>query len=320
MLDLAWPFRYDLLQVENGRRPTGFRFSSYIVNLKAALSGQEFVVTGEGDSLELAHAKARFELLERSALISWAHLYHAENSNGWSAHPNLVQAEANAIFELVERDAVLSQWYSSTPFLELAPDEWPQEIRDWAVQELARSEFPQMRLLISTRGIGPSVTCLFLNAEGFGVSAHATRETLGYSIRAAIAEACRPAHASIRRDHWQATLKLKRGEGDSMASEPHALYYAYHEPFPTWIFGEQIGLAQAENIWEERTAALTLHREEFEFVRVLTEPLFVGFARHPKAFQLRWGNTDPHWVCSAPGSERLNLVFNQVNKNIHIVA
>jgi hypothetical protein len=259
-------------------------------------------------------------LLERSALISYAHQYKSETSNGWAAHPQKDQARKNAILELVERDAGLSQWYSSTPFLELEPSQWPEDILDWSRYELERSEFPRMRILISTRGIGPSVTCLFVNSMGLGVSAHATRITLEESIRAAVAEACRPAHASIRRDHWQDTLKLKCGESNPLSSEAHALYYAYHEPFPGWIFGQTIPWNHALALWQNRMADLSLQDSQFKFTCVLSEPLFVGFAKHPSAFPLRWGITNTEWVSSLLGFKRLTLNANQINKQVHIIS
>ena len=78
-------------------------------------------------------------------------------------------ARSNAIFELIERDAVLSQWYSAIPFLEVSPKELPSQIQDWAVDELCRSEFPILKILFSTEGLGPSITCVLMNQKGFGV-------------------------------------------------------------------------------------------------------------------------------------------------------
>jgi hypothetical protein len=312
-------FPYDAISIEDGQRPIGFRFVRHIVNINASLAGNDLIITGEADTLELARAKARSELIERSALISFGHNYGAETSNGWAAHPDKDQAHSNAILELVERDAVLAQWYSSTPFFELKPSEWPLDIKHWAASELARSEFPRLRLLISTQGLGPSVTCLFMNASGHGVSAHATRSTLDESIRSAITEACRPAHASIRREHWKNTLALKAGDGNPRSSEAHAVYYAYHEPFPQWIFGEELNWDGALNLWRQRMLVLVAD-DQFDFTIVMTEPMFVGFARHPKAFHLRWGNTNPEWIASLSGSKRLGLSKDKINKSVHIIA
>jgi len=316
----AIPFKFDSLRIEVGQRPIGFRFSQHIVNIIAQLGHSKIAACGEADSRELAEAKALSELMERSALVSFGHKYGAKNSNGWAAHPNKVQCRANAIFELIERDAVLAHWYSAAPFSELAQDQWPLEIQHWATTELSRSEFPRIRILVSNLGIGPSVTCVFQNGNGFGVCAHSSRPTLTEAIKSAIAEACRPAHASIRRDHWADSLKLKVGNGDPSAHEAHGVFYAYHEPFPKWMFGESMNWDQALNLWSKKSAAMNADDTQFKFEVVSEAPLFVGFATHHQAFELRWGSTDVDWISSLSGYKRIGLNKNQINKEVHIVS
>lgn len=316
----AIPFVFESLRIESGQRPIGFRFSQHIVNIIAQLGQNKIVACGEADSRELAEAKTLSELMERSALVSFGHKYGAENSNGWAAHPIRAQCRMNAIFELVERDAVLAHWYSATPFLELAQDQWPLEIQHWATTELSRSEFSRMRILITNLGIGPSVTCVFQDENGFGVCAHSSRTTLTEAIRSAIAEACRPAHASIRRDHWNECLKLKIGNGDPLAHEAHGVFYAYHEPFPKWMFGEIGSWDQALNLWAKKLTAMVGSDNQFEFTIVMEEPLFVGFATHHQAFELRWGSSNAEWISSLSGSQRIGLNKNKINKAVHIVS
>lgn len=314
------PFVYDSIHLEVGHRPIGFRFVKHIFNITAKLNQHEFIVCGEDDDLELARAKVFSELMERSALIEFGSNYKATNSNGWAAHPDRTQARLNAIYELVERDAVLAQWYSSTAFLELEQSQWPLEIQHWAKSELAISEFPQMRILLSTLGLGPSVTVLFLNDKGFGVSTHATKATLIESIKSAITEACRPAHASIRHEHWKDSLKLKTGQGDLTAADAHAVYYAYQEPFPVWIFGEKLNWNTALKIWDEKITALKQIENKFEYTVVMEAPISVGFAKHPESFQLSWGCTNADWVSSQSGWKRLEIDSNKINKQVHIVS
>lgn len=314
------PFVYDSIRLEAGRRPTAFRFAKHILNITAKLNQHEFIVCGEADDLELAKAKVFSELMERSALIVYGANYQAINSNGWAAHPDGTQARLNAIYEVVERDAVLAQWYSATPFLELEQSQWPLEIQHWTKSELAASEFPQMRILFSALGLGPAITVLFINENGFGVSAHATKETLTESIKSAITEACRPAHASIRREHWKDSLKLKIGQGDPVAADAHAVYYAYHEPFPKWIFGEKINWNIALEKWEEKITILKQIENQFEFTEIMEEPISVGFAKHPESFQLSWGCTNADWVASQAGWKRLGIDTKKINKQVHIVS
>ena len=115
---LELPFNYRSSRRELGRRPIGFRFSKYIINLTAQFDRFEVVVCGEDDCLEIAEAKAYSELVERSMLVALNKMSgetietNFTNSNGWAAHPDRHQAELNSIFELIERDAVLSHWYS----------------------------------------------------------------------------------------------------------------------------------------------------------------------------------------------------------------
>ena len=314
------PFTYDSLQSESGRRPVGFRFSKHIINITARLVGQEIVVCGEADSREIAEAKAFSELVERSALISSAETYNAETSNGWAAHPDKDHARLNAILELVERDAVLSQWYSSTPFFEIQVSDLPEKIRQWSKEELSRSEFPHLRVLLSTRGLGPSVTCLFMDKNGLGVSAHSTRLSLEDSIESAIAEVCRAAHGTIRREHWQDTIKLRDGMPGFVDPGTHAVYYAYHEAFPGWMFGNQLSWDEAIQQWQTQIDSVTNGLNDFIYQPVFKLPLHVGFAKHSTAFNLHWRRTVVEQVAKTKGASRLNLKTETINGKPHIVS
>ena len=316
----ALPFSFDSITTEFGRRPIGFRFANHSINIKACLSGNEIVATGEDSSYDVAEAKAFSELIERSALLSLGQKYGAKSSNGWAAHPHKSQAETNAIHELVERDAVLSQWYSSTPFLEIDPRSFPYAIQKWATDELARSEFPRLVLLLSTKGLGPSVTSLLLNKNGFGVCAHAARESLGAAVNAAITEVCRAAHGAIRHEYWRDTLKLKSGSRDPIGPNAHALYYAYHVSFPEWIFGEKIDWEKADTLWQQRMAIVNAADNQFELQTVMEFPVHVSFAKHPEAFELQWGSTDVECVARCKGAKRLGLNSKVINKETHIVS
>ena len=315
----AFPFSYQSLEIKSGSRPIGFRFSKSITDITAVLNGQKILVCGEDENHGISFDKAHSELAERSALLTYGMSFGAKTSNGWAAHPDRDHTRANAIYEIIERDAVLAQWYSSTSFLEIPKEEMPIDIQQWASVELHRSEFPILKLLVSTMGIGPSVTCILMNEKGFGVSAHATKESLSKSIESAIAEACRAAHLSLRRSFWKDSLKLKDGSHDFVDPSAHSLFYAYHEKFPEWMFGNFQSYKWLKKDWTLRLEA-ALADKRFQFTQVMEQPVCVGFAQHPLAFELRWQFTNLKLVSMEMAFHRLNLTKEEINTKPHIVS
>lgn len=321
----ALPFDLQDVCVSRGTRPAGFRFSKFIINIEATLNGGDIRSCGEADDESIAMTKAIMELIERANLMLW-HREHKPGvvgtSNGWAAHETVQQAKNNAVLELIERDAALAQWYLAQPFLEIPSHEWSRETADWARTELSTSEFPSMRILISTEGLGPSVTCLFVNSEGFGVSGHATKATLQESIDAAIAETCRAAHSSIQRVFWNDSLILLNGvAGVRVQPGAHAVFYAYHRPFPEWMFGSDISWREAETIWIERIDSL-LQDKDFSFHQTLKSPAVVGFATHPQALELTWGCTDIPKVLKQAENRMFSVAMQErtLNTQPHIVS
>lgn len=314
-----FPFTYQSIQISTGFRPIGFRYSKYITEISAQLDGHEIVVCGESEIKGIDYQKAFSELIERSALIKYGSNFSAKTSNGWAAHPQKDQTRINAILEVAERDAVLAHWYSQTPFIEVPNEELPFDVQAWVQCELSQSEFPILRLLFSTIGIGPSVTCVLMNKSGFGVSAHATKETISGSISSAISEACRAAHASIRRSHWKDTKRLKLGESGPVDPSAHALYYAYHERFPDWMFGAQQSYLEVKKNWYLKLQEC-LSDSQFYYQEVMSSPLYVGFATHPETFDIRWETTDPQSVVNEIGFKRLKIKQEAINCKPHIVS
>lgn len=314
-----FPFAYRSLRIETGFRPIGFRYSKSITEIAATIGDQEILVCGESETHDLGFDKAISELIERSALLTYGHKFGSTTSNGWAAHPDQEQARKNAILEIVERDAVLAHWYSKTPFVEVPAEELPLDVQAWVLFELKNSEFPILRLLLSTEGLGPSVTCVLMNKDGFGVSSHATKETISGSISSAIAEACRAAHASIRRSHWKDTMRLKLRENGAVDPSAHALYYAYHDRFPEWMFGKKQSYAEAKANWYSRLSKC-LEDRRFSFQQVMSSPTTVGFATHPLAFELRWETINSKLVADENGFERLKIKPEAINGKPHIVS
>jgi hypothetical protein len=321
------PFAYEDVCVSTGSRPVGFRFSQSIINIEARLYGQQINACGEGASGDLAMTKAIAELIERSAMMTWLKENPSApiaSSNGWAAHQTFEEARSNAVFERVERDAVLAQWYSSTPFLEIGSDSLPARLRGWAANELSLSEFPIFKILLSTEGLGPSVTCLFLNTDGFGVSGNSAKSDLTEAIEGAISEACRAAHHTIRRSFWADSVRLKENDRLSRtAPGGHAVYYAYHEPFPKWMFGPEITWSKALDLWISRTNAFQCDEfGEFSFQTALEAPLHVGFAAHASCFEIAWGPTNAKFVLEKAANRKFTAPLTERTLNLqpHIVS
>lgn len=316
------PFKYQNFQTTEYGRPTGFRFYSDSMTITAGLHGKEIIVCGEDFDLQTATAKAISELIERSVLIQCAlsNPSKYKTSNGWAAHFERESAEFNAILEIVERDAILAQWYSCTPFMEIQTATTPSSIMSWIEDELSQSEFPIFKILLSTKGLGPSVTCILMNESGFGVCGHSSKVDLLQAVENAIGEACRAAHLTLRNAHYEDTEILRNATpGIKINPGTHAVYYAYQEAFPNWMFGEKITWFNAIQSWISRmTQFQESEINNFTVETKMTEPVFVCFARHEKAFDLFWGPTAPGEVQKLAAFHRLNM--KQINFKPHPIS
>lgn len=321
------PFDYRNLKVSVGSRPIGFRFSQSIFNIEADFNDVHIITCGEASSPDLAITKAIAELIERTAMIEWSRT-QARNfrmtSNGWAAHQTFANTRLNAICERIERDAVLAHWYSTTPFLQMSKGDLPDQLRSWVSAELAQSELPLLTILLSTIGIGPSITCLLTNESGYGVSGHACKANLLESIESAISEACRAAHHVLRRSFWKDSLLLKHGDvTQRVRPGAHAVYYAYHEPFPRWMFGTEVSWSEANGYWVNRIEEFHSNAlKDFSFQAVLSEPMYVGFATHPECFEIAWGPTDTSLVLAMAANRRFAVPLTErtLNRQPHIIS
>lgn len=339
------PFPYQSVKITQNYRPIGFRFYNHSIVIEAIFQNKSIIACGEHSEFTVAIAKARSELIERTALLNFSNsnlnLYRlsgstSENepfnsnqkaiqkifttSNGWAAHPQKNKAEINAVLELLERDAVMAQWYKQTSFVELKSESFPIDIKKWVSDELAQSEFPILRILLSTEGLGTSITCLLLNNQGFGVCGHSTKLKLEDAVDNAIGEACRAAQFTLRKSFWRDSLLL-RDFCSSAKIDPgaHGVYYAYHEPFPQWMFGNQISWNLAQTIWNKSiTKILNIYFDEFNLITQYHAPLFVSCVRHPKALELTWGCTDQKRIEELRSNKRLKGVT--INTKPHIIS
>lgn len=314
------PFDYENLRISSDCRPIGFRFYKNSFTIGAHLHGKNILVCGEDNDRDVAVSKAVSELIERSVLIEHAAKTPSiKTSNGWAAHFDKDTAKLNAALEIVERDGVLTHWYSNAAFIEIDTRQLPINILSWVEAELSKSEFPLLRVLLSTKGIGPSVTCIFMNKNGFGVCGHSSKIDLLAAIENAIGEACRAAHLTLRNAYYADSEILKRGGSEKINPGAHAVYYAYHEPFPQWMFDEKVSWFSGQEIWNKRMTEFQKNIIcDFEIETAITEPLFVTFARHPRAFDLSWGSKAPTEILNSVASYRLNR--NEINLKPHPIS
>lgn len=286
----ALPFQLSDVKVRESIRPEGFRFRKHSFDIFGVLEGKKILVTGEAESSELAMTKAVAEFIERCVLLNYARQnLEVKTSNGWAAHSDHCSAELNAMHELVERDAVLKHWYTKTPFYVLNSQLLPEHLKDWVKNELSRSEFPILRILVSHLGLGPSITAILINSSGYGVTGHCSKESMIDSIEGAIEEACRMAHHSVLNTFFNDTVKMKEGSLAKVETGAHGVYYSHQEVFPVWMFGEEVELNYANKVWLQKNASLKENRNSFTFSMIATDPLFVVQCKNDQTIELSWG-------------------------------
>ena len=284
------PFPLENVSVFEVFRPMGFRFSDSSYNIAAEIHGRKLLVTGEGHTKEQAVTKAVAELIERSALIEFADANPAvKTSNGWAAHSDLDIAKLNAIRELVERDSILKHWYSGTPFEVVNTDSLPQTVKSWVATELALSELPQLEILISSIGFGPTATAILKNNLGFGVVGHCSRENIEESIDGAIEEACRMAHHFLMRSYLGDCEAMSMKISKKVNPGAHGVFYAHQESIPSWLFGSTVDFSAAKVGWIKKNSDLEMNFEKFHTKVIRQDPLFVVQATSEFAIDLNWG-------------------------------
>ncbi len=284
------PFQLSDVVVAESVRPIGFRFRKFSFNIAGKINGKDILVTGEADQKELAITKAVAEFIERCSLIETsAYQPEIKTSNGWAAHTSEVEAKENAIRELVERDAVLRHWYTRTPFHVLNLNSLPEHIQQWVKTELSRSEFPELKILISHLGYGPSVSAVLMNKDGYGVTGHCSKESIIDSIEGAIEESCRMAQHYLLKTYLCDTEKMKSGENIKVETGSHGVYYAHQEPLPSWIFGQSIDLKSGTNCWSLKNKDLSRCKSAFILTMASSGTLFVYQAKNESVIELSWG-------------------------------
>lgn len=292
------PYQLSNVVVYESIRPVGYRFRKFAYNISGLIDDKSVIATGEADTRELAITKAVAEFVERCALIDFSNKRSdIKSSNGWAAHTENRSAEANAIRELVERDAVLRHWYSRTPFFEIVDWSHPEMILNWKNSELSRSEFPNLKILVSYLGYGPSVTVLLTNKSGFGVSGHCSKANLCEAIDGAVEEACRMAHHFLLNSYLDDTFKLMSEIDAKVETGAHGVFYAHQKPFPQWLSGKSLNFDEALDLWSKKNSDLLQSMDRFTISEICAAPLYVVQAHCNDTLELNWGylvlNTKP---------------------------
>ena len=316
-----YPFIYNDITIREDSRPAGFLFYPFSLTIAVRYCEHELVVCGEGFTQDEAFAKVISELIERTCMLNETRKNPVlgTTSNGWAAHIGYSCARNAAIFEIIERDAVLAQWYSQTPFLQIHFDTLPQNIQGWASNELSRSEFPLLKVLITTEGLGPSVTVLLMNNHGYGVCGHSTKLDLSAAIENAVGEACRTAQMSLRNLYFEETEKLNLGVSGKTKPVAHGLYYAYQKPFPAWMVGKTVLFSEASDVWCKNLDRV-FQLFGWQILMYEVGELFVAKASHPSSLELKWGPTHESSLSNLTAKFRLKLKNNKLNLEPHPIA
>jgi hypothetical protein len=303
------------LEVKETYRPIGFRLAKYAYNTLLKYNGKEYLGCGEDtNSKVVASEKSISEAIER-AVFSLSP--KTGSSNGWAAHTNLELAAISAVTELAERDSAIKHWLTYTPMLLLEASE---VLPGHFLSELKESEFPIPKVFVSFEFSGPLVTVFLMNENGNAVTGHSSGASLGEAVISAAIEACRSAHHFQRFYFYRETEKLLSAQSiESVEPGVHSLIYAYHEPIPSWFFGNIISKRNAQEEWIKSYSGLNELAEKSKFdafqclnrtvVHVLNDslhPMFWGSTTlsivkqfrdlNPKIFDSKKINFQPHLV------------------------
>jgi len=316
----ALPYQLSNVLVFESVRPVGFRFRNFAYNVSGLIDDKSVVATGEADTRELAITKAVAEFVERCALIEVSSKrLDIKSSNGWAAHTESQSAKDNAIRELVERDAVLRHWYSRIPFFVIEKCSLPKKIEEWKKSELCRSEFPNLEILVSYLGYGPSVTVLLTNESGFGVSGHCSKEKLSEAIDGAIEEACRMAHHFLLNSYLDDTYKLISKVDAKVETGAHGVFYAHQKPFPQWLKGKTLSFDEASELWSKKNSDLQQSMNRFTISEVCSAPLYVVQAHCDDTLELHWGYQNLERLRSSVSGKISTINENNFNLEPHII-
>ncbi|MGK5087334.1 YcaO-like family protein [Bdellovibrionota bacterium FG-2] len=305
----------------------GFRFSKFYYCTEIRGGGFHEAGFGEAEFPLLAIQKSISEAVERILFRALKGTTHGTpNSNGWAAHVNKEAAKKAALYELLERDAVLVHWFSKTPFSRIQNNELPKWLPAWSDQNLKKSVFPEVRVLISHAGHAPTVSTQFLNADGHGVISHAAGDSLENALVRAFAETCRLARMAVSHRYYTTSRQLLDFETplttNPVGPAEQAVAYAHHFRFPAWLSDETIHWKQAKAQWNRHLRQFTKNPIRHEFNEIIASPLSAGYCTSPDVQNLFFGRTEDAKQKNILNFERLGRLktLEAINQLPHFVA
>lgn len=283
--------------LERSIRPAGLRLSKHAFVTDVHAGDHRGYGYGEAEYELIALQKAIAEGFERAVFRALQRSEHkALTTNGWAAHLDPVRARHAALEEVLERDAVLVHWLTRRPMNEVELSDAPAWLLRWVTSELPRSEtFRQLRVLVSSAGFLPSVTTILLTEDGErAVMSHATSNSLESATYKALIETCRLAQVAGERTHFESSFQLGSATTDGYRPRPedHALLYAHHETFPSWIYGEATTWETAASVWRKRYQSFYARTFAHQFIEVVSSPLTVGYCKSDRVQNLFFGRTE----------------------------
>lgn len=265
-------------------RPVGLRFSPFAFMTEVSAGEFRGIGFGEASTQLVALQKSIAEGAERAIYKALKGTpYGSTNSNGWAAHIDRARATESAIDELVERDAVLVHWLRKIPMNEISSDTWPTWLTQWTKSELRLSpRFNQLRVLVSSHGYKPTVTTVLMDGQGYAVLSHATASTIDQALVKALAETCRIAQIAMEGAHVESSKALTSTESSvgAISPEDHAMFYAFHELLPSWLFGEPVEWKKAQTRWtqaQQQFMEATVKKLDPKFHQITHGPLVAAF-------------------------------------------
>jgi len=306
-------------------RNQSFSFSPYTFVTEISGGGISEVGCGESDNKLVALQKSISESIERVLFRALkGSKFGTATSNGWAAHFNRGQCEHAALMELLERDAALTHWFTEAPFLEIDLESAPLWIKTWAKGPHSQSQFPNLRVLLSTLGHVPTISTLFQNQDGMGVVSHGASRSLEKSYTRALIETGKIARIVASGGYQNSSKKLFSSDIAILPTGPfeQAVTYSYHRAFPSWIFGNKISWDVTKKYWHAHHKRFQARPIRYEFHEVLKEPLSVGFCTSPDVQNLFFGRTADAIKRGVINRARLGLVESndELNMSPHFVA
>jgi hypothetical protein len=248
---------------------------------------------GEDSHEIVALQKSLAEGLERLVFyLSTGSSYETETSNGWAAHPRLKLASNNARFELLERDAVISQWLRGQPFQELAQSDIEKVLQPNLLTHAQTLTWSRPRILFAWHGFTPVALVMFQSSDKKSICSSAAGENIFSAINKAASESIRIAEFAnfqTRRNESLIYLGESRTDNRKLLPIDHGLYFAYHQAFPEEMIFSETSLASAKAQWAQ---CLVSHQDFFSEISVSVvcqAPIYVVRAYSSRVQDLYFG-------------------------------